>query len=292
MKWIRENVFLTVFIAVMVIGIGALGYLAYGAYGAYAEATDDYNSLATTKHQLESRVPYPNEENLQKFQQERDQALNATRSLADSLSKMVLPPENMSAFEFQNKLRQTVNQVNDDAEKAGVKLPAKFAMDMDRYLTAPPSEDAAGPLGRQLDTLKMAVEILINQHVDALVSLKRSSLEQEAVAGTGGANAGGAGARGGAGGGARNRGFGGGAGGGGGGGGGAVQTYPFELQFTSGQITFKSVLNAFVQSTDQFFITRTLHIQNSNSTPAAKASADASANATPAPTPDTSGTDS
>jgi hypothetical protein len=62
-----------------------------------------------------------------------------------------------------------------------------------------------------------------------------------------------------------------------------VDTFPFEVRFTSSQPAFQKVLNDFAASNKQFFITRTLLIQNSNPKPVSKA--DAAALSTPAPTP-------
>jgi hypothetical protein len=278
MNWVRENKFLTGFIAVMVIGAGALGYLLYTAWSTYADVSDEYNEQANSLHQLQTRVPFPSEENLRKYQAERDDFIDDTHALATDLSKMVLPAEDMTPSEFQDRLRDTVSTVVAEAGKAGVTLPAKFALDFDRYQTSPPAAEAAGPLGRQLTALKMAMDILINEKVDAVISLTRSPLTQEGAAagaggGGGGGFGGGGGRRGGGGGGGCGGGGGGRRGGGGGGGGGfgggaagggdgLVQDYPFEVHFVASQPAFQKVLNDFAASNKQFFVTRTLLVEN------------------------------
>jgi len=62
-----------------------------------------------------------------------------------------------------------------------------------------------------------------------------------------------------------------------------VEKYPFDLKFTASQPVFQKVLNDFAASNQQFFITRTLLVENSNPKPVAKDTA--------APTPAVSGTD-
>jgi hypothetical protein len=296
MNWIRANKFLTGFIAVMVVGVGALGYLLYSSWNTYNDVTDQYTEQANALHQLQSRVPYPDEDNLAKYQQEKGAMVDATHALATQLSKMVLPIEDMTPSDFQDHLRVTAQAVNADAEKAHVKLPAKFALNFDQYQTSPPTDAAAAPLGRQLAALKIAMEILINEHVDEVTGLTRATLPQEGAAG-GGGRAGGGGGFGGGGGGGGGRGGrggrgGGGFGGGGGGlgtasgGGGLVETYPFEVRFTASQPAFQKVLNDFAASKEQFFITRNLVIENTNPKPVARDDSAATA-----PPPATTGTD-
>jgi len=300
MNWIRENKFLTGFIAVMVIGAGVLGYLLYSAWGTYSDVTDQYTEQANKLHTLQIRVPYPDDANLAKYTAERDDFIDATHGLATDLSKMVLPVEDLTPSAFQDRLRDTASTVVAKAEKEGVKLPPGFALDFSKYQTSPPTAEAAGPLGRQLAALEIATDILLDEHVDSIASLTRTPLSQEggAAAGAGGPGGGGGFGRGGGGGGGGfGRGGGGGGGGGaggrggrGGGGGGAgglVEHYPFEVRFTANQAAFQKVLNDFAASEKQFFITRTLLVENTNPKPVSK-----DQGAAAAATPATTGTDS
>lgn len=266
MNWIRENKFMTGFIAVVVIGTGVLGYLLYSAYGAYADITDQYNAAASSLGQLQQRVPYPDQGNLKKYQAERDGVIASTGDLANTLSGMVLPVEQLTPYVFQDRLRDTIAALKTKAGKTGVKLPDNFALDFTTYQSQPPPAAAAGLLGRQLAAINIAMNILVDEHVDAISDLHRELLPQE--------NGGGAQGEGG-----RNRGgFGGGGFGGGGGGrrgeggeGGLVEKYPFTIKFIAGQAAFQKVLNDFAASNKQFFITRALSVNNSDPKPVAKA---------------------
>jgi hypothetical protein len=66
-----------------------------------------------------------------------------------------------------------------------------------------------------------------------------------------------------------------------------VEKYSFDVNFTSTQPAFQQVLNDFAACDKQFFITRTLVVENSNPKSISKADA-AAATPTPAPTPDAS----
>jgi hypothetical protein len=285
MNWIRENKFLSGFIAVMIIGAGALLYLLYSAYGAYSDITDQYNAAANDLHKYQTQVPYPDETNLAKYRSERDDLVDATHNLAASLSQMVLPVENLTPSAFQDRLRETVSAVIAKAGQAGVKLPDHFAMDFDQYQTQPPVAAAAGPLGRQLTALQIVMNILIDEHVDSILSLVRTRLPQETGAAASHAG-GGFGHRG--------------PEGASSGSGDLVEKIPFEIRFVANQPAFQKVINDLAASSKQFFITRTLVVDNTNPKPVSKGE-DAATPAAPASpaeafappgSPDTSGTTS
>jgi hypothetical protein len=260
MNWVRENKFLTGFIAVMVIGAGALGYLLYTAWGTYSDTSDQYNSQAAELNRLQGLTPYPDPANLSKYKAERDDLIDATHTLATSLAQMELPVEPLTPSEFQDRLRTTLIDLTAQAGKVGVKLPDHFAMDFDVYQSQQPLPAAAAPLGRQLAALQIAMNILVNEHIDSLTLLKRTPVAQE-----GGASA-------------KKPGFGFGNGGGGNNrskGGPLVEKNSFEIDFVSTQASLQRVLNDFASSDKQFFITRTLVVANSNPKPISKADAEA-----------------
>ena len=243
MNWIRENKFLAGFIAVLVVGGIGLAYLLYTAWGAYDEVSDQYTQQAEALRHLQSLTPYPDKANLDKYRAERDSVIATTGSLASSQAEMVLPVEEINPSTFQDRLRDALSAIVKRAGQTGVKLPEKFAMDFDQYQYQPPPAAAAGPLGRQLEALQMVVNFLIEDHVESIDSLKRvEKLPQEKGGGGGG----------------------GGRQGGGGGGRSGVERVPFDLQFVATQAAFRKVLNDLAASKKQFFITRTLVVENSS----------------------------
>jgi len=275
----------------MVLVLGGLGYLVYSAWDNFSQVSDSFNAQASTLHQLQTRIPFPAQDNLEKYKGEYGDLLDATRNLATTLSTMSLPIEDMSPSGFQSRLVETASGLAADAAKAGVTLPPKFFLDFDKYQTTQPSPEAAGPLARQLGALKIAMDILVTEHVDSIDALSREPLSQEGAAG-GGGGGGGFGARGGGGGGFGARGGGGGGGRRGGGGGGSlVETYPFKVQFTASQPVFQAVLNDFASSKQQFFITRSLNVDNNKPKTISFDDTANAANATPTPAPATTGTD-
>jgi hypothetical protein len=280
MTWIRANKFLSGFIGVMVVAVGALGYLLYSAYSNYSDVSDQYTQTESDLHGLQNRVPFPNTDNLAKYRAQKDDFIDATHDLADNLSKMEMPLEDLTPSAFQDKLRESVSAVTARAKGVNVKLPDKFAMDFDQYESVQPVPQAASPLGRQLAAIEAAMNILIDDHVDAITAMTRTKVPQEASTAPGVPGAPGAGAH------ATT--------------GGLVDKVPFQVSFTATQGSFNKVLNDLAASDKQFFITRTLVIENSQPKPVSKAdaaAAQAAAAATPAPAaggggaPATTGTD-
>ena len=62
----------------------------------------------------------------------------------------------------------------------GVKLPDKFFLGFSKYETTPPTPEAAGPLGRQLNAIKWIVDQYIAQLGSGSVieSLERADLPE------------------------------------------------------------------------------------------------------------------
>lgn len=263
MNWIRENKFLTCFIAVLVIGSGVLGYLLFTAWSAYSEVSDQYTAQADSLHQLQTRVPYPDQANLARYRAEIDDLVDATHGLASNLAQMVLPVTPLTPSGFQDRLRDISSAIATKARNAGVKIPEHFALDFDRYQSQPPPKEAASALARQLEALNIVVNILIDEHVDDIASLQRTHLPQEGTTRSGGSGAGAAGRFG-------QRGDGETAGE-------AtanlVEKIPFEIRFTASQPAFQKVLNDLAASRKQFFIARALVVDNTNPKPVLKATA-------------------
>jgi len=272
MNWIRENKFLAGFIAVVLIGAGALGYLLYTAWSTYSDASDEYTATASSLKQLQERVPYPDLGNLKKYRTQQEGLIAATGTLATSLSQMVLPVVEITPSAFQDRLREISNATAAKAARTGVKIPEHFALDFDQYQIQPPAAAAAGPLGRQLEALNLAVNILIDAHVDDITGLQRVRLAEETSAHPN--------QHGGSGGGGMKVGPHGPGGNNAADGSDLVEKIPFEIRFTSSQPAFQKVIDDFAGSSKQFFITRTLMLDNSNPKPISKASAEAATAAT------------
>lgn len=265
MNWIRENKFLTGFLAVLIVGAVVLGYLLYSAMGENAEVQDRYTAQAAELHRLQTLAPYPSEANLKTMREQKQEVTDAATSLHKTLSEIQLPPQAMTATQFQDTLRTAVSGVAAKAKTNNAKLPDKFYLGFDTYQNSLPPERAAAALGSQLRAIELAVNLLLDAKVDSVNALQRTPLPDEGGAG---ASAGAAAETRGAGPGAANR-------------GGEqrrqggpqaashslVNKVPFEIEFTADQNRFRKFVNDLVTSKQQFYILRTITVKNQNPTP-------------------------
>jgi len=182
MNWVKENKFLTGYIAVMLIGVGALGYEVYAASSANDEASDNYTKQATEYNRLRHLVPFPSRPNLEAYDQQKKEAADVIDAFEADLAKKAFPLEPMTPSGFQDKLKASVSEVRTKAEAAGVTLPEKFYLAFEKYESTPPSTEAAAPLGRELKSIQWVLERFLSQptgKVEKIVDLKRADLPEE-----------------------------------------------------------------------------------------------------------------
>jgi len=187
MSWAKENKFLTGYLIVMVIGVGALGYQVYSASAAYEDATTKYKAKAGAYNNLRHLSPYPNSDNLKKLDVQKKEAEEAVRAFQADLAKREFPLEPMSPENFQETLRKTALSVKAKADAAGVLLgkdggkdsKEKFYLGFQRYETAPPDQTVSAALGRDLKAIEWVVDQLIATPVIGVKEIKRPELPEE-----------------------------------------------------------------------------------------------------------------
>jgi hypothetical protein len=264
MNWVKENKFLTGFIAVMVIGVGVLGFEVYSASGAYDEAVEGYTKASVEYNRLRHLTPYPSRQNLDQFDSQKQEAGKAVAAFEADLATKEIPLESISPTAFQDKLKEAVTAVRKTAQEAGIALPDKFYLNFDKYESIPPNPDAAAPLLRELKTINWVVNQFLAQptsKMQAIMGIARLDLPEERSKG-GGQAGGGAGAGKGPG------GLGGGGGGKGPGGGGGgrrdlVKYHPFNVAVLCKQEALMNVLKAIASpKAPQFIVLRKIVIHN------------------------------
>lgn len=271
MNWAKENKFLTGFIVVMVIGVGALGFKVFSAGSELDEADARYSAKAARYNALRHNNPYPNRENLAKYEEQKGEAAKVINDFQAQLAKKEFPVEPMSPEQFQDVLRRAVTDVRAKAAASNVGLPTeKFYLGFEKYEAAPPDRDAATPLGRDLKAIEWVINQLISAPVIKVSSIKRDDIPEE----KGKAGAGpGPGAKPGSGGGGKGQGKNHGE---------MVSNHAFTVSYVCKQRQGANVLNALINpNAPQFLIPRTIRILNSNPKPPSRIDATAGAGAPP-----------
>jgi hypothetical protein len=261
MNWVKENKFLTGFLIVMLIGVGALGYKVYSASSDSDDATTAYTQAATEYSRLRHLIPYPSKKNLDTYEDRKKDAAQVIDAFEASLAKNEFPLVPLTPEGFQDKLKAAVTDVKAKAQDANVKLPEKdFFLGFEKYQGTPPTTEAAAPLGRQLEAIKWVVGQYIANSVLEIRALIRTELPEERGGGSerqtnrpGGPRPGGGGP---------------GSGGRTGAGGDRsdlVKYYPFRIQAVCRQPKIAAVLDAISgKGAPQFYVLRRIQILNQN----------------------------
>jgi len=260
MNWVKENKFLTGYIAVMVIGVGALGYKVFAASSALDEANDRYTSKASEYNRVRHLTPSANRKNLEAFQAQKEEAAEAISTFQAELAKKEFPVEQITPEQFQDRLKIAVTAVQTKAKELNIVLEKneKFYLGFDRYETQPPDKDAAAALGRQLKAIEWVVQQALATGITELRKLDRPELPEEKGKGAnarrpepgpGGNKGGGPGNRGGERGGRQD----------------LVTSHSFDIIVFCRQQQAANLLNTIVSpSAPQFFIPRNVRVTNQN----------------------------
>ena len=184
MNWVRNNRFLSGFLAVMLVGVAGLGYLLYSAMGRYTAVDDQYKTQVTELKRLQALQPYPDQPNQAKYEEIRKTYAQSVRDLQTMLAAYEPPPENPppTPLQFQDRLRIAVEETVGTAQRAGVELPKeKFYLGFEQYSSTPPDPAATPLLSQELNAINDIVAVLLrNKHIEALASIKRGPVPGEA----------------------------------------------------------------------------------------------------------------
>jgi len=178
MNW--RNPFLNAYLAVTVIGAGALGYFLYSSYSHFAEVSDTYDSKVAELQKLQNRTPFPNDENNQAYAKLTAEYRAEYDKLLARVTKMQKPLESITPQTFQDRLRTYVTEVLAAAKENGVKIDeSTFYLGFEKYRDNLPSNEAASVLARELDAIRLIVDKLISFKVTQINDIKRVPLPEE-----------------------------------------------------------------------------------------------------------------
>lgn len=249
---LAQNKFLVGFGVVMLISCGGLGYYVTEQKSRYDTASANYQKISTDYIALQNAPLFPDAANLEKLKARQVDVETAAKELENNLQPLTIPLEEVAPDHFQDILRKSVDAIVSKAKEKGVTLPDKFYLGFDQYQAQPPKSEAAAPLLRQLRAIELAVHILLDQSIAGVQNLTRDPLPQEGevkpVAPVPAGKAAPA---------AKPQ--------------DALYTrFPFQIEFSANQKSFKDALNAISGNPKQFFIVRTLVVKNEKPAPLAK----------------------
>jgi hypothetical protein len=235
MSWFRENRFLGGFLIAFGVTLLLAFWFFFSAKSDWNEASSRFRNTATELNRLERLAPYPSADNLRKMEVHAEDYSAALAKLKDELKRRAeAPPPPMAPNEFQSRLRLALNAVTDKARENKVRLPDKFYLGFDDYVSALPIESAAPSLGRELTHIEWLVNSLLDARVDALTALRRAPLAEENNPSAAGASDK------------------------------LFQRDVVEATFSSTPAAARKVINQIAGATQPFCIIRLLHVRNEN----------------------------
>src|SRR5436190_62815 len=179
MNWFRENRFFGTFLAVFGVALIAAIWFLFSAKSDWDEASARFSNGSTELKRLERLAPYPNGANLRKMKADAEDYSTGLGKLKEELKTRVAPAPPMAPNEFQSRLRIALNAVTDKTRANKVKLPDKFYLGFDDFVSALPSEAAAPSLGQELVEIEWLMNGLLDAHVDAVTAFHREALAEE-----------------------------------------------------------------------------------------------------------------
>lgn len=185
MEWVKKNLGFVIGLAVAVVLLGAGVWYSLGTM---AESTAADGELQAKKQQLDDLVkrdPYPEQSNIELARSEEER-VNAFIQNARKKFSERRTPEGLDNASFKSQLESTIAELTQDADRAGVKLPDKYSFTFEeqrKQLQLPAT--SLVPLTSHLDNLADLCRVVFDAKVHSLVSLKRSSVGTNEMAGTG-----------------------------------------------------------------------------------------------------------
>jgi hypothetical protein len=182
MNWFQQNRFLGGFLGVLALATLLDGSFLLHEKGAADKQEARLEATINELTRLRRSRPFPNEKNLEKTKAQSDTYRSSLLTLENELKTRTLPIVPMQPNEFQAQLRQSVNEVIENARASKVQLPENFYLGFDEYTTSLPNSAAAPLLGRELKAIETLANVIVSAHVDSVNGLTRVPLLQEKAA--------------------------------------------------------------------------------------------------------------
>ena len=180
MDWIKQNRFLSGYLAVLIVGVLGLGFWAFKGWGGFKEAKANWETQNNRLTSLERKSLYPNDANLgAKMGQVEDFSV-ATNALHGKLTSLQRKLKNMSEQDFRELMNGEAEAVAGVAADKGMVIPEDFYLGFEAYTQGKKINPKAIPLLElKLDAIKQFVNLAAESGVAELVSLERVEFPQE-----------------------------------------------------------------------------------------------------------------
>lgn len=182
MNWLKQNPIAAFLILLAFIGMGVTSYLAVDATGLRNEAQANLDSQVQKLKQFQNQRPYPEVASLKALEESLVEYRAEVAKYRTTLAKMEASLDSINPQEFQDDLRKAVDELKKNAIEKGVALPDDFFYGFDAYQAAPPSQQEVVELNREFRIIRGIADLLVEQQIGAIDSLKRQEVPVKAPA--------------------------------------------------------------------------------------------------------------
>lgn len=190
MAWIKRNLFFVLGGVISLAMLGAAGYYIYAGWSSNSASFDSLNEVVGNYRNLIDQKPSPGNDRIDNTEIARDQDkqlrdwINSTAAFFQPIAS-IPPAGTVTGASFSSALQKTLDQLQHEADAAGVLLPPKFyfsfSAENDRMTFAPAGLE---PLAAQLGEVKALSEIVFASRVNALDGIQRVAVSDDDGGGT------------------------------------------------------------------------------------------------------------
>jgi hypothetical protein len=180
MTWVKRNLVLVIG------GVIALGLLGYAGYFLFTnkqrvdEITVDLTAQRDEYKSLMTRDPHPNQDNIEKAKHEQARLAEILGQLRRYFVPVAAFGTNFDSAAFKGLLETSISEMERDADRAGVALPAKYGFTFSAQRTRVDfAKETIAPLAMQVAEIKAMCDLLFRARVHSLISLRRSPVAKE-----------------------------------------------------------------------------------------------------------------
>jgi len=177
MAWIKRNLFFVVGGIIALGLLGGAGFYIYKAWNRNATAFTDLNEVVDTLKGLTDQKPQPGNGTIDNTQiaREQDKQLQAWLAASAVYFQPIppIPPGGVTSEAYAGALRRTIDQLQKEADAAGVMLPPKYDFSFSAERTLVKFAGGLDLLAVQLGEVKAISEILFGTRVNGLDSIQR-----------------------------------------------------------------------------------------------------------------------
>ena len=231
----NSKVWLIVFGVFAALLIGGSGFFAFSKFNEFSEADSSWNTRVGTIESLESRVPYPNEENEDAVQAQAEEYDAAVKGLFESLNTFQKPLRaDLENTAFQQFVKKRVEEFRTFSQAGGMVVDTveEFQLGFERYSANLPPPEMVSILDYELDAIDNMLRELVTAGVTSMGTFERDLIPGEEP-GTE----------------PNNEGV-------------AVHKYPVRLRFVAPHDSFQSFVNRIANDDSYFYIVRVLKVEN------------------------------